>query len=304
MSSSLLEHMTSRELPAWAYRVILISCTLIWGGNFVVAKGAVTAVGATWVIGIRFFVAGLIMLVALLPHMRRHLTPELVKAGCLIGLFSFLGYGAQFLGLQGTTPSKNAFLSTCYCVITPFVWWLVAHRRPTGRNLLAAAICVGGMALITLQGDLTVSWGDGVSMLSAVLYGIEIVAIAKLIRSYDVLTITAVQMISSGVYAMALALALHQPLDVSVATSPAFLAQMAYIIILGSCYASTAQNLAQTHVPPAQASLFFALESVFGTVFSVLFYGEVLTLKMLAGFALIFAAILISELKGGKDVQE
>jgi len=37
------------------------------------------------------------------------------------------------------------------------------------------------------------------------------------------------------------------------------------------------------------------LESVFGVVFSVLFYDEKLTVRMIAGFALIFVAIVISE---------
>ena len=47
--------------------------------------------------------------------------------------------------------------------------------------------------------------------------------------------------------------------------------------------------------PPAQASLLLSLESVFGVVFSVLLYGEQLTSRLVSGFALIFAAILVSE---------
>ena len=38
------------------------------------------------------------------------------------------------------------------------------------------------------------------------------------------------------------------------------------------------------------------MESVFGVLASVLFYGEVVTGRMAAGFVLIFAAILLSEL--------
>ncbi len=55
------------------------------------------------------------------------------------------------------------------------------------------------------------------------------------------------------------------------------------------------QNVALAHVPPAQGSLFLSLESVFGVLFSVLLYGEVLTLKLVAGFVLIFFAIVVSE---------
>ena len=58
---------------------------------------------------------------------------------------------------------------------------------------------------------------------------------------------------------------------------------------------SAHQNFALAHVDPAPASLFLATESVFGVTFSVLFLGEILTGPLFAGFALIFAGIVISE---------
>ena len=299
-----MENRTEKDYPAWAYRGILIAATIIWGGNFVVSKFAVDAAGATWVVGIRFLIAGLLMALLLAKRLSRHLTKDLVRAGCIIGLFSFLVYWTQFLGLEGTTPAKNAFLSACYCLTVPFIWWLVAKRRPTARNLGAAAVCVAGMALVTLQGELSVSWGDGVSMLSALLYGAEIVAIALCVRDHDVITITVVQMVSSGLIAGVAGLVLGLPFDARVFAEPSFLLQMGYIIVLGSCYASTAQNLVQTKVPPAEVSMLFALESVFGTVFSVVFLHEALSAQLLLGFGLIFAAILVSELGGIKVSKE
>lgn len=288
--------MQHKELPGWFYRLLLIVATVIWGGNFVVSKTAVDAIGATWAIGIRFTAAGILMLLVLAPHMKKHLNKKLVKAGCIIGIFSFLGYWTQYLGLEGTTPAKNAFLSTCYCITVPFIWWVVVKRRPTKQNLIAAAICVTGMGFITLQGDLGMSWGDGFSILSAFMYGAEIVAIAYFIRNHDIVAITAIQMLSSGILGCALGLVTGQPLSVTQLTDPWLIAAMAYIVLLASIFASTAQNLAQTHVPPAEASLLFALESVFGTIFSTMFYGEIITPQLLVGFALVFVAILVSQL--------
>ena len=37
------------------------------------------------------------------------------------------------------------------------------------------------------------------------------------------------------------------------------------------------------------------LESVFGTIISVVFYNETLTVKLVLGFALMFAAVILSE---------
>ena len=43
-------------------------------------------------------------------------------------------------------------------------------------------------------------------------------------------------------------------------------------------------------------TLFLSLESVFGVLFSVLLYGEQIGIKLIAGFVLIFGAILVSEM--------
>lgn len=254
-----------------------------------------------WVISMRFAAAGLLLGLICFKRVRANLNRDLVRAGCIMGFFTFLGFWSQFLGLSGTTPAKNAFLSTSYCVTVPFIWWLVARRRPTRRNLLAAAICVCGMGFITLQGDLSIGWGDGVSIASAFLYGAEIVVIALFVRKHDIVTVSAVQMLACGVYACAFGLISHTPFNFEALSQPSFIAQMLYITLLGSLFGSTAQNLAQAHIPPAQVSLICALESVFGTIFSVIFMGEALTPQLLVGFVLVFAAILLSELGGSAE---
>lgn len=273
---------------------------MIWGGNFVVAKPAVEALGSAWVIAVRFTLAAIIMLVVSFSHVRRYATMEALKAGALIGVFSFLGYWSQFLGLEGTTPAKNAFLSACYCITVPFIWWLVAKRRPTRKNLACAVVCVAGIAFVTLQGPMGLAWGDGVSVLSAFLYGGEIVAIAIFLKDNDVITVTIVQMFVSGLLGGALGMCTSGLPSAEVLLSGDIVWRLAYVTLLGSCFASTAQNIAQKHVSPSEASLLFALESLFGTLFSVLFYGETLTGLMVLGFALILAAVLACELQPRK----
>ena len=71
---------------------------------------------------------------------------------------------------------------------------------------------------------------------------------------------------------------------------------MTYLVYFASCVALVMQNVALEHVPPAQASLFLSLESVFGVLFGVLLYGEQVGLKLIVGFVLIFGAILVSEM--------
>lgn len=53
------------------------------------------------------------------------------------------------------------------------------------------------------------------------------------------------------------------------------------------------QTIGQKYTPPSAAAVILTLESVFGTLLSILFYHERLTLRVAAGFVLIFAAVLI-----------
>ena len=55
--------------------------------------------------------------------------------------------------------------------------------------------------------------------------------------------------------------------------------------------------MGQVWSDPSSASVILSLESVFGVLFSVLFYGDPVTPRLLAGFGLIFIAVLCSETK-------
>ena len=84
------------------------------------------------------------------------------------------------------------------------------------------------------------------------------------------------------------------------AINGSFLPQMAYLVLLATVYTSLAQNVGQKHVEAPTAALLLSLESVFAVIFSIVFYGETLNAQLLVGFALIFAAILVSELAGAR----
>ena len=82
-----------------------------------------------------------------------------------------------------------------------------------------------------------------------------------------------------------------------------FLLNLAYLVVLASGVCYVLQNVGLAHVPEAQGSLLLSLESVFGVIASVLLCGEVVTGRMMLGFALI-AAILMSELAPQPEKRE
>ena len=285
----------SRDIPVFAYKLLIVLATVIWGLSFVVMKDAVDVMEPAWLIGVRFLITAALLTAVLWRHVRPALTRRQLACGGILGLLLFLAYWTQTIGLAFTTPGKNAFLTATYCVMVPFMFWAAAGKRPTAFNLAAAVLCVAGMGLVSLApGTQAVEFGDVMTLVCAVFFGLHIVCVSRFSQGCDVLAITVFQFWVMGVCGVVVGALTEAPPNAA-AVSPEFLFNMAYLIVLASCVALVIQNVALAHVPPAQASLLLSLEAVFGVLFSVLLYGEVLTLRLAGGFALIFAAIVLSE---------
>ena len=121
-------------------------------------------------------------------------------------------------------------------------------------------------------------------------------AVAKVSPGKDIYLLTVFQFAFAALYAWVCALATEQfPFtafsDVSVWLS------MAYLCVMATTVALLFQNVGQVWSDPASASVILSLESVFGVLCSVIFYGDPVTPRLLAGFALIFVAVVCSETK-------
>ncbi len=285
-----------RELPGWVYRAMLLMAAVIWGGSFSILKDAFDTMTPAWLIAIRFILSGTVMAIVFNKRLRENLDGSHLLAGGLAGVTGGLGYVVQNLGLADTTASNNAILTATYCVMVPFLAWGLLHRRPKATNVVAAVIALVGIGLISLNGatlTLALRWGDWMTLLGALFFAVQIIVLSQVGRLHDIATMTVVEMFAQGLVSLVVALAIEPAPSAELGTS--FVLQMAYLVLLASCATMIFQNVGQKHVPPAQASLLLCLESVFGALFSVLFFGEVLTPQLLGGFCLIFVSVVLSE---------
>ena len=163
-------------------------------------------------------------------------------------------------------------------MIIPFLGWALRGPRPTRFNIAAALVCVAGVGCVSFAGlsGFSLRFGDLITLLSAFFLSLH------------------VQFLVAGVLGFGAGLA-FEPMPAFASLGLDTWVSLGYLAVFASCIALLLQNFAVAHVDPAPASLFLATESVFGVTFSVLFLGEILTGPLFAGFALIFAGIVISE---------
>jgi drug/metabolite transporter (DMT)-like permease len=274
---------------------MLLAAALIWGTSFFIMKNALDVMPVFFLLAIRF-TAGAALLALIAWKRWKHLTPDYLWRGAVIGGFLFLAYSIQTFGLALTTPSKNAFLTAVYCVIVPFLTWAVVKVRPDGYNIAAALLCVTGVGLVSLSGELTIQAGDLLTLCCALFYAAHIVAVAKVSPGKDVTLLTVFQFAFAGLYAW-IGGGLTETFPAAALTSPEVMLPLAYLCVMATTVALLFQNVGMVWSDPASGAVILSLESVFGVLFSVLFYGDPVTAQLLAGFALIFVAVVCSETK-------
>lgn len=274
---------------------MLFLAAFIWGSSFFIMKGAVDVIPTFLLLAIRFS-GGAALLALVCWRKWKGFTRDYLWRGFVIGSLLFLAYSIQTFGLMGTTPSKNAFLTAVYCVLVPFLYWAVARKRPDRFNILAALLCVAGVGLVSLTGALTVTVGDGLTLCCAVFYAAHIVAVAKVSPGKDIYLLTVLQFAFAALWAWVCSLIAETPPALSVVSAD-LVVQMLYLTVMATTVALLFQNVGQVWSDPASASVILSLESVFGVLCSVIFYGDPVTLRLLVGFALIFVAVVCSETK-------
>lgn len=285
------EQKREKERLALAKGALFVA-TLIWGSSFVIVKDVTNVWSPGFLLAVRFTVAfGLLCLI--FCKKLKTIDKNYLLSGSIIGVLLFLAYYTQTMGITDTTPGKNAFLSAGYCVLVPFLFWLVNKTRPGVYNIVAAFLCITGIGLVSLTEHFTIGFGDALTLVCSLFFALHIVFVAKLARDKDPWLIATLQF---GVAAVCSWLVVAAEGGLPTDFSLPVLGGTLYLSVLCTAVALSLQNFGQKYTNPSAAALVLCLEAVFGVIFSVVFYHEVLTAKIVAGFVLILVSIVISEL--------
>lgn len=274
---------------------MLLGAALIWGSSFFIMKGAVDIIPVFFLMAIRF--TGAAVILALVYWKKwRDCTKDYFWRGAVMGFILFCAYSIQNFGIQWTTPSNNAFLTAVYCVLVPFLNWAVSRERPDRYHILSAVLCVTGVGLVSLNGGFHMASGDVLTLIGAFFYAAHIVAVHKVSDNRDIYLLTILQFAFAALFSW-LGGALFQKLPDASVVNGDLVVQMFYLTVMCTTVALLFQNVGQVWSDPSSAAILLSLESVFGVLFSVIFYGDPVTPKLLAGFSLIFVAVVCSETK-------
>ena len=215
-----------------------------------------------------------------------------LRGGVLLGVCLAAAYIFQTYGLKYTTPGKNAFLTATYCVLVPFMVWAFFKRRPNAANIIAAFMCVFGIGLVSLSGTSPFNIGDALTLVCGIFYALQIILTERFIGDCDALSLTGVEFGTAAVICLAGALIFE--------SAPAGLSlelwgSIAYMGVMCTALCFFLQTWGMRYTPSSTAAVIMTFESVFAIIISVIFYDEPVTVRLICGFTLIIASVIISE---------
>ena len=162
--------------------------------------------------------------------------------------------------------------------------------------MIAAILCVVGICLATFTEGISLSLGDGLALLSAVLFAAHIVSVARFGKDLDPILITILQFGFAAIFAWILTFTVERPIQIN--AEPAVVGGILYLAVICTALSLLLQNVGQKYTSSSSASLILSLEiSIWRYIWCYFFTGEEINAQLLGGFVFIFAAILISELK-------
>ena len=284
---------------------LLLLATIMWGTSFFVLKETIAEVPKNYVLAIRFLLAGLILSAIFYKNLKK-MNLKTLKRGVILGVILVCAYEVQTWGLHFTTPSRNAFLTSVYCVISPFLVWIMLKVKPKAYNLVSAFLCIVGVGFVSFaggdSGGFNTLLGDGLTLVGAVFYSLQIIFIDKYQgEGHSPSNLLIVELLTVGTVCAILSLTTELPFSENgiklYALNTEQILKILYLTLGCTAFAQFAQMFGQKYANPNQASLILSLEAVFGTLFSVIFGVEKLTLWLGIGFVIIFLAMMITEFK-------
>ncbi len=226
-----------------------------------------------------------------------------LKTGIELGLWTFLGFGFQAIGLETTTASRSAFLLYLNVKLVPLFALGFYGREISVQTWLSAASALFGTLLLSYDGsppntgDL---WCIAAACASA-MFILRLEDFAKESRAAEMngITFATVAALCAG---WILGDVYFSGGDMSIAelqklVFEPFLSHplpVVYLGLIATGICNFLQTLGQRVVAAERAAIVYSLDPVYGAFFSNVFLGETFGAQGIAGIAFVLLGVFIS----------
>lgn len=287
--------------------VMLMLTAIIWGTAFVAQSVGMESVEAFTFSGIRTVLGGLVLLPFVLVRDRRAMAgmsdgeraakrvrdKKALVYGAVLGLLFCAAGNLQQFAFYYSTSGKIAFITALYMFFVP-LFGLALKKRVSAVTWGCVVMGFVGLYFLCIGPDGLggVNRGDVLTLICAAIYGVHILLVERFSPQVDGVRLSMMQFFVAGVISCGLMFLFETPRlpDILSAAVP-----ILYAGVLSCGLAYTLQILGQKYTEATVASLIMCCESVFGALAGALLLHERLTGREILGCAIMFAAIVITQ---------
>ena len=280
--------------PRFKANILLLLTAAVWGIGFVAQRSAIEdGMGSISFTGIRFFLGWLCIqpfIFKLSREKRKNYSSKYLQL--LLCLFMLVGAVLQQIGMETTSASKAGFLTSIYVVLTPILAAIWSHKIKL-KTWAGAFFVIVGLYYLSMK-NFEIKTGDLLVILGACMWAGQVLVLDVLTKivnpimlaSRQFLFVACICLIWGGTFE-------NQNADIWLNAIPEILFSGFFSIGI----AFTFQAIAQVHAPPSDAAILMSCEAVFAAIFGFLILGELLNTRELIGCLLVFAGVLVSQIR-------
>lgn len=286
--------------------ILLLMTALIWGSSFVAQSVGIKSVDAFTFMAVRTTLGTLVLLPVVLffgGGIRSLFEKQTLKAGLILGVVFAVAQNLQQFAFYYSTSGKIAFLTAFYIFFVPLLG-LILGKKISLVTWIAIVMALIGMFLLCVNpADFTsINRGDILAISCGAVYAVQIMLIDKFTgENINGIKLSFLEFFVAAVLTAIMMLIFEHPtVEGILEAAPALL----YSGVMSCGIAYTLQVIGQRHASPVVASLLMCLESVFAAIAGWVLLHETLSGREIAGCAVMFAAIVVSQVFESLSMQK
>jgi len=276
--------------------IFLLITAIIWGSSFVAQEIGMKSIDAFTFTGIRTTLGALILFpVVLILNKGFDFRKNTLISGVILGIVFSIAQNFQQFAFYYSTSGKIAFITAFYMFFVPLFSVFLGKKIKLLTWLSIIMGLVGLFFLCINPTDLTsINLGDVLALICGIFYAVQIMLIDKFLeKDINGVQLSFMQFTVAALISIIAMFIFEHPVIADIKTAaPSLL----YSGIMSCGIAYTLQIVGQKHANPVVASLLMCMESVFAVIAAALILHQGMSLREGAGCAIMFAAIILSQL--------
>lgn len=269
----------------------LFLVSIIWGSGFIASAIGLDYLTPNQTLTGRFLVASVILILLNLKNLKE-IKKKTLKKGVILGAVLYVSFILQTVGLQYTTPSKNAFLTAVNVAVVPFIGFLFYKKSLNKKDILRALLSIIGVGAISLEWSGLINLGDVLSFLCALTFAYHIYLTGEFTEDENPMVMTMIQMTTAFVLSLVVMVSQGESL---MGHDVRGYAAVVYLGVFSTTIAFLVQTMSQKHTSSNRAAVIMSTESLFAMIFSIIVLKEHVLPRMIIGAIIIFTAIILPQ---------